>query len=450
MRNIVSGIAFLLFVYACTTQSHERNRTEPSKWWSNSTIYEVNTRQFSPKGTFAEVEKQLPRLKELGVDILWFMPVQPIGKLKRKGTLGSYYSIADYTGVNPEFGTIEDFKRLVSKAHELGMKVILDWVANHTSWDAKWINNPSWYSLDSLGKKHSPYDWTDVVKLNYKNDQMKSQMIEDMKYWVKTTNIDGFRADVAHEVPTAFWEAATDSLRALKSDLFMLAESEAPDLLTKSFDMCYAWEQHHIMNALAKNKIQADSLWRFYDKIQEKYEKDDIQMLFTSNHDENSWAGTEFERMGDAAPAFATLTYMLPGMPLIYNGQEAGFKRRLSFFEKDSIDWNASQLTKYSSFYRTLNAFRKENCALWSGEDGGSLDRIDNTMPDKVFSFKREKNNNRVVGVFNTSPKLVEVLLNDPSLEGEYNLLGNQRNTKINVNEPIVLPPYGYAVYYRN
>lgn len=450
MRKILSSIALFTFLYACTSQSHKTDVSEPSQWWNDATIYEINTRQFSPQGTFAEVEKQLPRLKDMGVDILWFMPVQPIGILNRKGSLGSYYSISDYTAVNPEFGTMDDFKRLVNKAHELGMKVILDWVANHTSWDAKWINNEGWYSLDSTGKKYSPYDWSDVVELNYDNTQMRSEMIRDMKYWINTANIDGFRTDMAHEVPTSFWNAASDSLKAVRPDLFMLAESENPDLMSKAFDMNYAWELHHIMNALAKNQIKADSLWRFYDKKNQQFEKDDIQMIFTSNHDENSWAGTEFERMGDAAPAFAALTYVLPGMPLIYNGQEAGFNRRLAFFEKDSIDWAKAQLDKYSALYRNLNALRKNNKALWSGVDGGSFERVNNNMPDKVFSFVREQGLNQVVGVFNFTPQMVEVILENVNLEGEFNMFGSDKKANIKENEPVVLPPYGYAVYYRN
>lgn len=450
MRKTLCGIALLSFLCACSTQAKKENVAEPSQWWNDATIYEINTRQFSPQGTFAEVEKQLPRLKDMGVDILWFMPVQPIGVLNRKGSLGSYYSISDYTAVNPEFGTMDDFKRLVNKAHDLGMKVILDWVANHTSWDAKWINNEGWYSLDSTGKKYSPYDWSDVVELNYDNAQMKSEMINEMKYWINSANIDGFRADMAHEVPTSFWEEASDSLKAIRPDLFMLAESENPDLMSRAFDMNYAWELHHVMNSLAKNQIKADSLWRFYDKKNQQFGKDDIQMIFTSNHDENSWAGTEFERMGDAAPAFAALTYVLPGMPLIYNGQEAGFNRRLAFFEKDSIDWAKSQLEKYSPLYRNLNALRKANKALWSGTDGGSFERVNNNMPGEVFSFIREKEQNQVLGVFNFTSQMVEVLLQDKPLDGEYNMLGSDKKAKISEHEPIVLPPYGYAVYYRN
>lgn len=450
MKKFIYSIALLSFLYACSSKQNTETVAEPSQWWNDATIYEINTRQFSPQGTFAEVEKQLPRLKDMGVDILWFMPVQPIGQLNRKGSLGSYYSISDYTSINPEFGTMDDFKRLVNKAHELGMKVILDWVANHTSWDAKWINNEGWYSLDSTGRKYSPYDWSDVVELNYDNPQMRAEMISDMKFWVTSAGIDGFRADMAHEVPTDFWEAASDSLKAIRPDIFMLAESENPDLMSKAFDMNYAWELHHLMNALAKNEVKADSLWRFYEKKNSQFSKEDIQMIFTSNHDENTWAGTEFERMGDAAPSFAALTYVLPGMPLIYNGQEAGFNRRLAFFEKDSIDWAKSQLDKYSALYRNLDELRKGNKAIWSGIDGGDLVKVENNVPDKIFSFVRSKDKDQVVGVFNFSPQMVDVTLQSRNIEGEYNLFGSNNRAKISVNDPIVLPPYGYAIYYRN
>lgn len=451
MKKLLSSIALFSVLISCTSkQDTGKSAVEPSQWWSDATIYEINTRQFSPQGTFSEVEKQLPRLKDMGVDILWFMPIQPIGQLNRKGSLGSYYSIADYTAVNPEFGTMDDFKKLVDKAHQLDMKVILDWVANHTSWDAKWINNDGWYSLDSTGKKYSPYDWSDVVELNYDNSAMRNEMINEMKYWIVNAGIDGFRADMAHEVPTSFWNAASDSLKALKPDIFMLAESENPDLMNKAFDMNYAWELHHLMNALAKSEVKADSLWRFYEKKNIQFQKKDIQMIFTSNHDENSWAGTEFERMGDAAPAFAALTYVLPGMPLIYNGQESGFNRRLAFFDKDSIDWIQTKLDQYSALYRNLNDLRKNNQALWSGEDGGDLVRVNNTMPDQVFSFKREKGDDCVVGVFNFTDTMVDVKLNDESLKGEYNTFGSDADIKLAANESIVLPPYGYAIFYRN
>lgn len=451
MRKILSGFVLLFLLASCVSKSSEHKESaEPSQWWNDATIYEVNTRQFSPQGTFSEVEKQLPRLKEMGVDILWFMPVQPIGELNRKGSLGSYYSISDYTAVNPEFGTIQDFRRLVDKAHQLDMKVILDWVANHTSWDAKWINNEGWYSLDSMGNKYSPYDWSDVVELNYDNPRMRDEMINEMKFWIKNVGVDGFRADMAHEVPTSFWNAASDSLRALNPDIFMLAESENPDLMNKAFDMNYAWELHHLMNALAKSEVKADSLWSFYEKKYLQFPNNEIQMNFTSNHDENSWAGTEFERMGDAAPAFAALTYVLPGMPLIYNGQEAGFNRRLAFFEKDSIDWSQSKLDQYSALYRNLNSLRKDNKALWSGADGGKLVRVNNNLPDQVFSFKREKGDDCVIGVFNFTDTMVDVKLDDKSINGEYNTFGSEADMKLNVEESVTLPPYGYAIFYRN
>ncbi|NLZ95743.1 MAG: alpha-amylase, partial [Bacteroidales bacterium] len=298
-------------------------------------------RQYTTEGTFSAFEQHIPRLQELGVDILWFMPIQTIGEVERKGSLGSYYSIQNYTEVNSEFGTLADFKSVVEKAHASGMKVILDWVANHTSRDAVWLENEDWYVTDSLGNVEAPYDWSDVAKLNYNNDDMSETMLENMLWWVREADIDGFRCDVANEVPTVFWERATDSLKALKPNIFMLAEAEEPELNSKAFDAYYAWDFHHKMNMVAQGDGNVDSLRASLNKMNTRFDDRAIPMYFTSNHDENSWSGTEFERMGDAVTAFTALSYVLPGMPLIYNGQEVGFDRRLEFFEKDNIDWSA-------------------------------------------------------------------------------------------------------------
>ncbi len=264
------------------------------------------------------------------------------GGKDRKGTLGSYYSVRDYTQINSEFGTFDDFKSVVRQAQEMGMKVILDWVANHTSRDAVWVEaNPGWYLRDSLGGDLSiMYDWTDIAQLDYSQHEMRKAMIEAMMFWVRETGIDGFRCDVAGEVPTGFWEEAKDSLLSLNPDIFLLAEAEKPELNETVFDAYYAWDFHHKMNMVAQGKENADSLRLSLLRMNNRFSPDAVPMFFTSNHDENSWNGTEFERMGDdAAETFAVLTYMLPGMPLIYSGQEVGLNRRLQFFEKDSIDW---------------------------------------------------------------------------------------------------------------
>ncbi|MDD4247254.1 MAG: alpha-amylase family glycosyl hydrolase [Dysgonamonadaceae bacterium] len=447
--------ATLLFV-ACKTN----NRAEPAKivdgehagWVYDATIYEVNVRQYTPEGTFSAFEAHIPRLKELGVDILWFMPIQTIGEVERKGSLGSYYSIQNYTQVNEEFGTFEDFKSVVEKAHASGLKVILDWVANHTSRDAVWLQNDDWYVTDSLGNVVAPYDWSDVAKLNYENSTMRNAMLQDMLWWVREADIDGFRCDVAGEVPTDFWERVADSIKTIKSDIFMLAEAEKPELNDKAFDAFYAWDFHHKMNSVAQGKENVDSLRASLNRINDNFPPRAIPMYFTSNHDENSWSGTEFERMGDATYAFAALTYVLPGMPLIYNGQEIGFNRRLAFFEKDSIDWtapnelSADKKHNLTSFYKSLNALRKSNPALFTQEKGGEMVEIVNNHPDKVWSFKRVKGENEVHCIFNFSDEEVVVeFKNEVSgkefkefMEGEPSF--GMKST--------ALIPWGYMVFY--
>lgn len=382
------------------------------EWVYNATIYEVNTRQFTPEGTFNAFAAHLPRLKELGVGILWLMPVQPIGEKDRKGTLGSYYSIKNYTEVNSEFGSMDDLKSVVKQAHDLGLKVILDWVPNHTSRDHTWVTEHSdWYKRDSLGNPIIMYDWTDIAPLDYDKTEMRTAMIEAMMFWVRGADIDGFRCDVAYEVPTDFWKTAKDSLKRLKSDIFMLAEAEKPELNESVFDAYYAWDFHHKMNLVAQGKENVDSLRLSLKRMNDRFSPNAIPMYFTSNHDENSWNGTEFERMGEAAKTFAVLTYMLPGIPLIYSGQEVGLNRRLQFFEKDSISWMDNG--GFTDLYTSLNAFKKANKALLSQEQDGKMTEIVNDNPASVFSFKRVNEGNEIVCVFNLSKESVKVAFND-------------------------------------
>ncbi|MCL2098081.1 MAG: alpha-amylase family glycosyl hydrolase [Bacteroidales bacterium] len=395
---------YLLITVCCISASCRQQAEQYHPDWSaDAVIYEVNVRQYTPEGTFNAFTEHLPRLKDLCVDILWIMPMHPIGELERKGSLGSYYAIKDYTAVNSEFGSLDDFKAMVNKAHELGFKVIIDWVANHTSPDAVWTVNKDWYITDSLGNFVIEYDWTDIAKLNYNNNDMRRAMIDAMLYWIKETHIDGFRCDVAGNVPVDFWEAALIELKAVKSDVFMLAEAEEPPLQQKAFNMYYAWHLHSEMNKIAQGLADANELRHVLELMNQRFPAYTIPMMFTSNHDENSWHGTEFERMGTAARAFAALTYLLPGMPLIYNGQEAGFNRRLAFFEKDEIDWTDQE--DYTAFYRDLNKLRKNNPALHSQDKGGPLVEIKNSVPNAVFSFEREVKGNKVTAVFNLTDK---------------------------------------------
>lgn len=415
-------------------------------WAKDATIYEVNTRQFSNSGTFDSIVPHLSRLKTLGVDILWFMPIHPIGKLNRKEGLGSYYSVQDYKAINPEFGNLEDFKMLVDTAHKLGFKVIIDWVANHTAFDHPWVNeHPEWYRHDKEGKIISPFDWTDVAQLNFEtNPPLWDAMISDMKYWLTETNIDGFRCDVAGMVPVAFWEKARVSLDGIKP-VFMLAEEEGKaELMAKAFDANYGWEFHHIMNKIAKGEKNANDVFAYYKKNDTLFPANTFRMNFTSNHDENSWNGTEFERLGNAVKAMAVLTFTAPGFPLIYNGQEVALDHRLKFFVKDEIDWTKE--SDFAAFYQKLNEIKKDNPALWNGSFGGSLQRIETDNPEKVLAFTRTKGINKIVVLINLTGEEQEVGLENKDASGSYTDLMTGKKVMLNTSNTIELPAWSYLV----
>ena len=421
-----------------------------TSWAYDATIYELNTRQLTEEGTFAAAEALLPEIKESGVDIIWIMPIQPIGELTRKGTLGSYYSIIDYCAFNPEFGTRADFEKFLATAHKLGMKVILDWVANHTAPDSEWTKNDGWHYRDSLGNLMVQYDWTDISKLNYDNQDMRAAMKQAMHWWMDTIGIDGFRCDVAGEVPTDFWNDAMAEIRAKHPDMFTLAEDEAKaqELTETAFDMYYGWELHHLMNEVAQGKKTVEDLWGYFAKVDTTIRHEAIRMNFTSNHDENSWNGTEFEHMGDATDLFAAFTYVAPGMPMIYTGQMSGNHHRLEFFEKDLIDRveNAPQ----KALYKGLNTLRAKNFALWSNEIGAPMVRLaaDN---DKVFACVRQavcpKNNkaNTVLAIMNMSAEPQTVTLDLTNLEGKYNCLCGKKMT-VEATQTFELTPWKYII----
>ena len=444
MKKTIFLLWIVSLLFSCGNKKQEAATSVHPEWVYDATIYEVNTRQFTPEGTFNTFAAHLPRLKELGVDLLWFMPVQPIGEKDRKGTLGSYYSIRNYTEVNPEFGTMDDFITVVKEAHDMGMKVILDWVPNHTSRDHTWITEHSdWYKRDSLGSPIIMYDWTDIAPLDYGKNEMRKAMIDAMAFWVREADIDGFRCDVAYEVPIDFWETAKDSLITLKPDIFMLAEAEKPELNESIFDAYYAWDLHHKMNMVAQGKENVDSLRLSLKRMNERFSSHAIPMYFTSNHDENSWNGTEFERMGEAAGTFAVLTYMLPGMPLIYSGQEAGLNRRLQFFEKDSINW--TDRGGFTGLYTSLNALKKTNKALLSPERGGKMTEIVNDSPASVFSFKRAHEGNEIVCVFNLSKNSVKTVFNEEVPGAGFTAFPSAET--VTPVKKIELAPWEYRIY---
>ncbi|MDE7005846.1 MAG: alpha-glucosidase C-terminal domain-containing protein [Alistipes sp.] len=362
----------------------------------------MNVRQVTPEGTFAAAAQQLPRLRDLGVDIVWLMPIHPIGEKGRKGSLGSYYAIRDYMDVNPEMGTMADFEQFLDRAHELGLRVILDYVANHTSPDAAWVTErpAEWYVRDSTGAPAVQYDWTDIAKLNYETPGVRDAMLDVLKFWVGK-GVDGFRCDVAMEVPHDYWEYAFAQIRAIRPDLFLLAEAEGPQFHADGFDATYAWDLHHVLNDIAQGKKSAADLRVLLAKYGEEFPASAYRMMFTSNHDENSWNGTEFERMGDAAATMAALTYVLPqSLPLIYTGQEIGYDHRFAFFEKDPVP--AWEPNEWSEFYKRLNALRHANPALAGGERGGEMTYMGGAVAD-VMAFTRTAGDNKVVCLFNLS-----------------------------------------------
>ncbi|MFM2098685.1 MAG: hypothetical protein RLZZ366_224 [Pseudomonadota bacterium] len=378
-------------------------------WTRSANIYEVNIRQFTPEGTITSFEKHLPRLQRMGVKILWIMPVQPIGVKNRKGTMGSYYSIRDYTAVNPEFGTQADFNHMVKNAHALGMKVILDWVANHTAWDNVWTaSHPDWYKKNAKGELTSyEYDngreieyWTDVIGLDYRQPALWDAMFGAMKYWVREADIDGFRCDVASLVPTPFWIRARAELDAVKP-MFMLAESNDP-AIHAAFDMTYDWKLFDTFADIAQGKADARALTAWVQHGQDGFPKDAYRMAFTSNHDVNSWRWSDTELYGKKFAAFAVLAATLPGMPLILGGQESGLDKKIAFFEKDAINWN--QIAN-AALYQRLLRLKANHPALANGNTGGTIAMID-TGDNQVFAFRREKGRDKVLIYVNLSPVL--------------------------------------------
>ncbi|MGD8627964.1 MAG: alpha-amylase family glycosyl hydrolase, partial [bacterium] len=416
-------------------------------WSYDASIYEVNIRQYSPGGTFAEFEEHLPRLKDMGVDILWFMPIHPIGQVNRKGTLGSYYSVKDYYGVNPEFGTLEEFKALVEKIHAMGMHVLIDWVANHTSWDNDLTRtHPEWYIRDVHGNFVPPVaDWSDVIDLNYNVPGLWYYMSDAMRFWVEYVGVDGFRCDVAGMVPLEFWNYVRVELDEVKP-VFMLAEWEAPEAHDFAFDMTYAWGLDHLMAKISKGMAPASGIGAYLAEEARRYPRSAYRMNFTSNHDENSWNGTVYERMGDAAVTMAVLAATLPGMPLIYSGQEVGLNHRLEFFEKDEIKWHDDVL---EDFYTRLLGLKKSNHALWNGYMGGDLTWIHTTNDAGVFAFLREKEGDRVFVILNLSGRQQIVTLEGDAHHGDYRDAFTDEAVSLDDLTSFTLDPWDYRVLSR-
>jgi alpha-amylase len=420
---------------------------KPLDWTHNTNLYEVNLRQYTKEGTFAAFAKELPRLKEIGVEVLWFMPITPISVEKRQGTLGSYYACSDYTATNPEFGSVADFRVLVRQAHQHGFKVIIDWVANHTGCDHWWTQqHPGYYIRDAHGNFYDRHGWHDVIDLNYYNQHLRFAMIEAMKFWVTECDIDGFRCDMAHLVPLDFWRTARTMLDGIKP-LFWLAETETI-VYHEAFDASYTWTWMHQTEKFAKRTIGLHDLVNTLHDYKRNFPADALRLYFTANHDENSWNGTEYEKYGAAAQALAVFSCTWDGLPLIYSGQEMPNYKRLKFFDKDPIDWTGRYALH--DFYKALLHLRKTNPALRASDDTVSTYTIRTSAEGQVFSYLRKKGDREVLVVLNLSPAIImHFQFMDDRLAGEYRNVFNGQPIKITPGSPLILQPWDYQVLER-
>ena len=440
---ILSSI-LILFSFMNTFSQKQKKQIPHAEWTKNLSIYEVNLRQYTKDGTLKAFIPHLSKLKEMNVGILWFMPINPIGEINRKGSLGSYYSVKDFKAVNPEFGTIEDFKKVVEEAHKLGMYVIIDWVANHTAWDNVWTKtHPEFYKKDKKGNFVSPFDWTDVIALNYKSKKLWYAMLDAMMFWIEECDIDGFRCDVAAMVPLDFWKWAVSILNQ-KKKIFMLAEAHEPEL-HQAFDMTYNWQLKDLFVATNKKEKSAEDFYNFFQQEKKEYPVDAYRMNFTSNHDENTWHGTDKERFGDAREMFAVLTSVVPGMPLVYSGQEACLDKRLNFFEKDPIDWKECNMR---NIYTALFKLKKDNPAIWNGNFGGKFYPL-SVNNKNVFAFVRQKDNHQVVAFFNISENKTEIEFKSKRLNGEYIDLFSNKKNQMDEKVNLELDSWGYKIFYK-
>ena len=423
------------------------------EWSYGAVLYEMNVRQLTPEGTLRAAAARLEFLRDLGVDAVWLMPIYPIGEKNRKGTLGSYYSIRDYCAVNPELGTMDDFDDFVAEAHRLGMKVLMDWVANHTSRDARWIAGKpaSWYERDASGEPAVPWDWTDTAKLDYANRDVWEAQAAAMEFWIARHAVDGFRCDMAMLVPIGFWQYAAARLRRVKPDLFLLAEAEQRNLFDDGvFDACYGWEMHHLLNDVAQQRVRVTALRDWLRADRGRYPRSAMRLAFTSNHDENSWNGSEFARMGAARGIMAAFTFVVPGgLPLIYTGQEVGYDHSFAFFDRDPIPAESYRANAYTEFYRRLTELRHANPALAAGGRGGDMVEISNNAEDCLMTFVREVPGNQVVAVMNLSPYAIETDYYTGIYAGMYTDALTGRPSELRGHVVELMGPWSYRILTR-
>lgn len=445
MKKLILIPAIAALLLSCKTQNETMEH--PQEWKHTTNIYEVNVRQYTPEGTFAAFEKHLPRLKKMGVKTLWFMPITPIAQQNKKGTLGSPYAAYDYTSINPEFGTLENFKHLVDEAHKMGFNVIIDWVANHTGWDHVWTKtHPEWYLKDADGSFHKASGMDDIIELDFSNKEMRQAMIDAMKYWIKETNIDGFRCDLASWVEVDFWQQARPEVEKLKPLFFIgeFDELENPEY-GKVFDASYSWKWMHLSKDFYQKNLPISDL----KNLLEQYSKigdNSMRAWFTTNHDENSWNGTEYEKYGELAPALAVFSATWNGVPLLYSGQELPMKtKRLEFFEKDPIPWNGKY--ELEDFYKTLLNLKSENPALRGGDPAVTTFWINTNSNDKILAYLRKNGDREVLVLINTTKDATNFKLEDDNSVGSYKNVFTNSKVELAKGSDVSLAAYGYLVY---
>jgi len=468
MPRLLHGLPVLLAALTACTQHQPTSDTScgpppPAaytirhpQWADSASIYEVNIRQYTPEGTFRAFEQHLPRLQQMGVGVLWLMPVQPIGQEKRKGILGSQYSIQDYRAVNPEFGTMEDLRHLNQEAHKRGMHVILDWVANHTSWDSKLVQqHPDWFTRNAAGQFVPPVsDWQDVIDLDYSKPELRRYIQESMVYWLREADFDGFRCDVAGLVPTEFWNATRPELEKVKP-VFMLAEwDELHDppflkkgefnpntgLLEKAFDATYALRLRYLLDSISRGQQPTAAIDKYLQVERARYPASTYLMYFTSSHDINSWDGTEYERLGPDAQPQAVLTALLPGIPMVYSGQEAALKKRLRFFDKDTIPWNGYPL---QDFYARLLQLKKRHPALRNGDPCSQFTRL--PSPTGTCAFARKRGEAAVLTFVNLTdkPQMVDL---PATAAGRFQDVFSAATVELKPQQKLAVPAHGWRV----
>ena len=423
--------------------SKKKSKKKHPSWSYSTNIYEVNVRQYTLEGTFNAFAKNLPRLKDMGVQVLWFMPVLPIGEEGRLGTLGSYYAASDYKAINPEFGTVDDFKALIKEAHEMGFKVLMDFVANHAGNDHLWIQkHPDFFVRGEDGEFIHPHGWSDVSQLNYEVPKVWKKMTKVLKYWIKEYDVDGFRCDMAHLVPLDFWKYAKKKTAKLKDDLFWFGECQEPEY-HEVFDASYTWKWMHASEQFYHQQMNLHSLLTVLFKSMTEFPCNAMRVYFTSNHDENSWNGTEYEKYGDAAKLMAVFSCTWDGIPLIYSGQELPNKKRLKFFEKDQIDWTGK--FELHDFYKTLLTLKATNKALRAGDPEVLTKIISHPEDERVFAYLRTYKNSQVFVILNFSDQ--ELNFEVKNVKGLFRNLFWNDDVDFEQKSQVFLRPWDYQVF---